>query len=173
MLSCCAESMKEQVFTMTTSAWRGVIGDLNAVFQERTEHDFGIDQILGAAKGNQSHADGLGRGIAVHQRPFSLPSRTGRGNRGEPETSNGSLSFLAYALGVLPHTMFCGKSGPFPRRFNPVTRSRSFLYSGPELNPICPWNSSNPGSLGQAQRKPRTSREQARRWPLHSSALRA
>ena len=35
---------------------RGVIGDFHAAFQERTEHDFGVHKILGAAERNQPDA---------------------------------------------------------------------------------------------------------------------
>src|SRR5205823_3304441 len=37
----------------------GVVGDLDAALHERAEHDFGIDEILGAAEGNKPHAHRL------------------------------------------------------------------------------------------------------------------
>ena len=37
----------------------GVVGDLDAVLKERTEHDFGIHEVLGAAQGNEADAERL------------------------------------------------------------------------------------------------------------------
>ncbi len=48
---------------------RGVVGDLDAVFQQRAEHDFGVHQIFGAAERNETDAQRLGTGIfLVHRR---------------------------------------------------------------------------------------------------------
>jgi hypothetical protein len=36
----------------------GFIGNLDAVFQQRANHNLGIDEVLGATERNQSHAQG-------------------------------------------------------------------------------------------------------------------
>ena len=38
---------------------RSVVGHFNAILEEGAEHDFGIDEILGAAQGNQADAPRL------------------------------------------------------------------------------------------------------------------
>ncbi len=35
----------------------GVVGDLDAVFQERAEHDLGVHEVFRATEGNQAHAE--------------------------------------------------------------------------------------------------------------------
>ncbi len=77
-LSSCAESMKEQVLTMMASALRGVVGDFDAAFQERAEHDLGVHQIFGAAERNQADAQRLGTGIFLRHSKNQL-TRNGAG----------------------------------------------------------------------------------------------
>ena len=67
-LSSCAESMKEQVLTMTRVGLRGVVGDFHAAFDQRAEHDFGVHEIFGAAEGNQADAQRRFTGIFLRHR---------------------------------------------------------------------------------------------------------
>ena len=53
-LSSCAESMNEQVFTITTSACAASLVISTPSFKQRAEHDLGIHQVLGAAERNQA-----------------------------------------------------------------------------------------------------------------------
>ena len=72
--------MNEQVFTITTSACAGIIGDLDAVAQQRADHDFGVYQVLGAAQGDHANPHGALCSILFHQIPSSLSHVRGVGN---------------------------------------------------------------------------------------------
>src|ERR1017187_1146985 len=51
---------------------RGVIRDLDTALEQRAEHDFGVHEIFGAAKGNKADAQRLGTGIFLRHRRQSL-----------------------------------------------------------------------------------------------------
>ncbi len=55
---------------------RGVVGDFDAALEQRAEHDFGVHQIFGAAKGNQADAQRAFPGIFLrHSRRRLAESR--------------------------------------------------------------------------------------------------
>ena len=65
---------------------RGVIGDLDAVLQQRAEHDLGVHQVLGAAEGDQADAHGPLFGFWLRHRNCSV---TGDTVGGQPRMRGG------------------------------------------------------------------------------------
>ena len=53
--SCLAESMNAHVFTTSTSASAGLARDLVPGTFGKPQHHLGVDEVLGAAEGNQTN----------------------------------------------------------------------------------------------------------------------
>jgi len=84
-LSSCAESMKEQVLTITTSALRGVADYLHAALQQGAQHDLRIHEVFWRSRG-RSRPTRTGSFLAFFiSNPANYVNRTCESNLGEED----------------------------------------------------------------------------------------
>jgi hypothetical protein len=106
----------------------GVIRDLDAVLEQRAEHDLGVHQIFGATERDQPDLQRVGRVFSLCHRTTNLSKAAGRGNlafRGQREgLKSGAISLFSARLLSASH-----RSSPQNRRFftvfpPPVAKSK-------------------------------------------------